>query len=305
MNLDLNHVIISSSGLVALFEAALHSGVMKSLDVDGMDLDEIALTALATLMKRSKSITEYYLQSIGNGKNAVGVICDALVDNDVLELLFLESSDIGLDGARILGRFLKACKSKVFAYLSLSMNRLGDEGVTALVDGLKNNASLRTLNLVRCGISDDGAVALASLLENGSPLETLYLFGNDIKETGMRALVNALERNHNVHTLSLACNPGLGRERVENDLLRALERNVSLIHLYGGKSSKIAALLTRNQWEIPAAVRSAALLLIGIRRSTDFDGMGDFAVFPKDIVKLIAQAVWATRRDPIWIQALK
>jgi hypothetical protein len=33
--------------------------------------------------------------------------------------------------------------------------------------------------------------------------------------------------------------------------------------------------------------------------------MGKFVVFPKDVVRLIAQAVWATRRDPVSIQALE
>ena len=95
------------------------------------------------------------------------------------------------------------------------------------------------------------------------------------------------------------------RGEIEEAFIDALRTNVTLIELEGIKSSKIEALLVRNRELIPAAVRRAALLLIGIRRSTDIEGMGDFAVFPKDIVRLIAQTLWATRRDPIWIQALK
>ena len=66
----------------------------------------------------------------------------------------------------------------------------------------------------------------------------------------------------------------------------------------------LEGLLRRNKERIPAAARRAALLLIGVCRSNDFEGMGAFAVCPKDVIKLIAMEVWATRTDPIWIQAL-
>ena len=64
-------------------------------------------------------------------------------------------------------------------------------------------------------------------------------------------------------------------------------------------------LLYRNMEEIPAAVRRAALFIVGVCRSTNFDEMGDFAIFPVEVLRLIAQAVWATRKDPKWIDALK
>ena len=96
-------------------------------------------------------------------------------------------------------------------------------------------------------------------------------------------------------------NAGLKGAGVEDAFIEAHQNNVTLTRLQGIESPKIASLLLRNKELIPAAVRRAAFLLIGIRRSTDFEGMGDFAVFPKDIVRLIAQTVYATRRDPIWI----
>ena len=59
---------------------------------------------------------------------------------------------------------------------------------------------------------------------------------------------------------------------------------------------------TRNKDLIPAAVRRASLYLIAARRI--IDDAGALSCFPKEIVKMIAMQLWATRKEPIWIQAL-
>ena len=223
----------------------------------------------------------------------------------MIEDLDISENSIGVEGARTLGSFLKANKSKTLASLSLAANSIGDEGVVALVDGLKSNESLRALYLSYCRISDEGAIALASLLEHGSYLETLRLHVNGIGEAGTKALANGLKRNKHLRHLGVQKNPELRGEIFESSFIDALQNNVTLLQLAGIRSSEIENLLLRKQEHIPEAVRRTALLLIGIRRSTDFEGMGDFAIFPKDIVRLIAQTVWATRRDPMWIKALK
>ena len=58
----------------------------------------------------------------------------------------------------------------------------------------------------------------------------------------------------------------------------------------------------RNTILIPAAVRSAALLLIATRRS--IAGAGVFAILPREIVKMISLEVWATRKDRQWIKVV-
>ena len=59
---------------------------------------------------------------------------------------------------------------------------------------------------------------------------------------------------------------------------------------------------TRNKTLIPAAARQASLFLVAARRK--IADAGSLAIFPKEIVKMIAMEVWATRKDPIWIDAL-
>jgi Ran GTPase-activating protein (RanGAP) involved in mRNA processing and transport len=304
VNLNIHGAEISSSGLGALFETAMESAALVSLLLSGVDFDEMSLAALATLMKRSKSITHYALWDTFEDAD-ITLLWDPLTGNNVVQDLDLSQNGIGVEGARTLGRFLKTKVNKTLTSLNLGFNRFDDEGVLALVDGLKSNESLRKLNLSYCQISDEGAVALASLLMDGSHLVSLNVSNNLIQEAGMKALANALKQNRNLRHLSISGLFGFGKANFESAFIPVFQNNVTLIELDGMKSSKIEALLIHNRELIPAAVRQSALFLIGIRRSTDIEGMGDFAVFPKDIVRLIAQAVWATRRDPIWIQALK
>ena len=61
---------------------------------------------------------------------------------------------------------------------------------------------------------------------------------------------------------------------------------------------------TRNKVLVPAAARRASLYLITARRAMPVADAGDFAIFPKEIVRMIAMAVWATRKDPAWIEAV-
>ena len=49
-------------------------------------------------------------------------------------------------------------------------------------------------------------------------------------------------------------------------------------------------------------VRHIVCLLVGIRRGTNRQGMGDLQYLPKDIVLIISKYVWGTRRDPIWFE---
>ena len=306
MSLEISCAEISSSAIVSLFDALTQCGRIVTLHLEFIDFDVMALSALTTLMKRSKSIVRYFLCNLNIEDNDVLLICDALAGNDTIaKVLDISQNSIGVEGARTLGRFLQANFSRSLVLLDLGFNPLGDEGVVALADGLRCNTRRLTLNLSYCEIFDEAAIALASLLEHGSNLETLYLRDNQIGEAGMKGLANALQSNRNLRHLSISGSFGLSEASFESAFIPAFQKNVTLIELEGIKSSKIEALLLRNQEIIPAAVRRAALLLIGIRQSTDFEGMGYFAVFSKDIVRLIAQTVWATRRDPFWIRALK
>jgi methionine aminopeptidase len=159
-----------------------------------------------------------------------------------------------------------------------------------------------------CDIGDDGALAevVAAFLVQDETVKKVYLYSCNIGPRGAKAIAEALKHNETVEEMSFYDNQ-IGDEGAEA-LIDALNYNVCMKWLNAGHVAlKLRMTIeyltkTRNESLIPAAVRRASLSLIAARRNiTD---AGNLAVFPKEIVRMIAMEVWATRKDPIWINAL-
>ena len=169
---------------------------------------------------------------------------------------------------------------------------------------------LEELYLYNCKLGDDEAVIVAAFLKVDDIVEELDLGFNRIEPRGAKAIANALKYNKTVWYLDLGNNL-IGDQGVDS-LINALSHNVCIIELYVNDDyiyPKTEATIeyltkTRNKVLIPATVRQASLYLIAARRATPIADSGALAIFPKEIVRMIAIEVWATRKDPIWIQAL-
>ena len=160
----------------------------------------------------------------------------------------------------------------------------------------------RSLYLYNCQLGDDEAVIVAAFLKVDDIVEELDLGFNRIEPRGAKAIANALKYNKTVWYLDLGNNL-IGDQGVDS-LINALSHNVCIIELYVNDDyiyPKTEATIryltqTRNKTLIPAAVRRASLYLIAARRAIADAGI--LAIFPKEIVKMIAMKVWATRMDP-------
>jgi hypothetical protein len=169
---------------------------------------------------------------------------------------------------------------------------------------------LKKLNLFNCGIGDDQVVTVAAFIKVDDTLEEVLLYDCNIESRGAKAIADAVKHNK-VWYLGLSSNQ-IGQEGAEA-LINALGHNVSITVLYvityniAPKSMATIEYLTetRNTVLIPAAARRASLYLIAARRATPIADAGDLAVFPKEIVRMIAMAVYATRKDPAWIKAVE
>ena len=164
------------------------------------------------------------------------------------------------------------------------------------------------LHLSNCQIGDDGAEIVADFLRSDETVKEVYLWSCHFGPRGAKAIADALKHNQTVEHLCLNYN-GIGDEGAEA-LIKALKYNVCMKRLFV-RANNIAPELeatikyltkTRNKILIPSAVRHASLFLIAARRNS-IDA-GNIAIFPKEIVKMIAMEVWATRKEPIWINAL-
>jgi hypothetical protein len=168
----------------------------------------------------------------------------------------------------------------------------------------------KELYLGYCGIGDDEAAKVAAFIKVNDTVEVVSLSGNKIGPRGVKAIAEALKRNKKVWYLNLGDNQ-IGQEGADA-LIDALSHNVCITKLHVDLNNIApepeAAIKyltqTRNAVLVPAAARRASLYLIAARRATPIADAGDIAVFPKEIVKMIAMEVWATRKDPKWIEAV-
>jgi hypothetical protein len=209
-------------------------------------------------------------------------------------------------------RFVALWKNLFSLFFSLARDALAvllrEHGMDDQVERLMQG-ELAKLHLNGRSIGDDhGAEIVADFLKHDNTVERVYLGYCKIGPRGVKAIAESLKHNQTVEEMYLFLNPigGKGAEA----LIEALNLNVCMEFLTATDESvgpKLQATMkylteTRNQILIPAAVRRASLSLIAARRS--IADAGNLAMFPKEIVKMIAIEVWATRKEPIWINAL-
>ena len=183
----------------------------------------------------------------------------------------------------------------------LRKNKLNDQAELLL------RGELTKLDFNWCRIGDDGAEIVASFLRYNETVLEVSLRGCSIASRGVKVIAEALKLNETVRILVLKYNE-VGDEDTKT-LIHALDYNVCIEELLLPyiPCRELEEIVTRivkfrNGKFVPAAARRASLSLIAARSTISDSGI--FAIFPKEIVKMIAMEVWATRNDPIWINAL-
>ncbi|XP_036376294.1 leucine-rich repeat-containing protein 34 [Megalops cyprinoides] len=86
------------------------------------------------------------------------------------------------------------------------VQKLTDDDVLALSGTLRNDASVKALDLRYNNITDDGAKHLAALLQENVSLRSLSLMANDIKADGAIAIAKCLHLNTTLKTLRMTGN---------------------------------------------------------------------------------------------------
>lgn len=104
--------------------------------------------------------------------------------------LDLSSNDLRVAGAKALSSLLE---TDAVRSLELAANRLHDFGIKAMAQALKGHrASLIFLGLQENNISDEGVTALLEALRDNQELQTLELDYNAISDSALSALTSAL-----------------------------------------------------------------------------------------------------------------
>ena len=227
-NVNIFHV--NDSELDAFTWGLENNSTIKSLSVD-IDAKAIIMPAILKIIRQSRSLVDIRITS--SSSINITALSEAFRQNNTIKRLeiFSHSSKKGINagmvefsnmiaentGLRELGI---SCKLTVEDIENLSLalrenntlqeidlSNVTGKGAIALVDALKINTSIRSVDLSYNKIGDEGAIALADALKINKSIRSLNLSQhNHITDVGARALLDALKINTSIVTLDLSYN---------------------------------------------------------------------------------------------------
>ena len=208
--LDLVNCGILDSGLKTLISAL--SGPNRNITLRVLWLDANGITynsanIIADYISNWCELTDLSLSCNRLCDNGVEVISLALKSNSILQRLSLASNRIGPSGAKYLSEALRYHTSINFLNLGYTRstnavhelgNFIGDEGTYYIADLLKNNSTIRHLDLLHNSISQIGVNHIISALETNTTLVKLQLtqFGKVHNEPGKENIKAKLTENY-------------------------------------------------------------------------------------------------------------
>eukprot|EP00900_Chrysochromulina_parva_P003387 jgi/Chrpa1/13049/Chrysochromulina_OHIO_Genome00024578-RA len=206
MSMDASSENISPAGVKLIAEALRTSvtGALTKLSLAKNKLGEEGTKAICEALKQNKTIKELDLSGYDNIGRAAGAmhVAGMLGVNGALTSLDLSSNQLcGLDH---LGRGTYTAEritaiadalrvNGALTKLSLAWNKLGEEGTKAICEALKQNKTLKELDMSgRDNIGGEaGAKHVADMLGVNGALTKICLADNDLDEQAKQALRNA------------------------------------------------------------------------------------------------------------------
>lgn len=159
----------------------LTQGGVISADLSHNDFKEDSGIPLAKVINSAHYLREIKLDSNQLGSNGIGQLLANLGSNNVLRVLSLAYMDIDVKAAWWLADFLE--KNTTLKELNLAHNNLGGvESTRRILEGLKVNKNLTTLDLSYNQMTGRSAKLIAKELRYHDKLNQLNLKGNFIDD---------------------------------------------------------------------------------------------------------------------------
>ena len=205
---------------------------IKSLQVSYQAFTGHVLNSLSYFIGSSSAISKLDLSRnpIQDDEDGLSHLCQALATNTSLVELNLSNCKLHQASGPALRHMLET--NKTLTALNLSRNpSISEDNVAIIAEGLRNNHTIKCLNLCWCGIHDTGMKSLADCLMVNDSLEELDLWNNTISRSpeAARGFSDMLKRNRTLKKLNVSCCE-LTDEAVK-PLASALEVNSSLEEL--------------------------------------------------------------------------
>ena len=235
---------VGDEGLCRLAKAMHRLKNLKRLQLGKLGLTKASGATLASVVSHQPFLVEFNVSHNCIEDEGFVALAPALHKCMLVEVLDLAT--IGLTGESKTMACLSSLLSGLsqLSYLSLSFNRIQNNGFTHLAHGLQQCSYLRVLQLNYCGLTGEGpTIAMLTLVLLCLPhLKEFHTCGNKIGEAGLDQLSIGLEACPRLTHLYLR-NIGLTSPQSMSTVSRLLLRLTRLVELYlhvnecGGSSS--------------------------------------------------------------------
>jgi Ran GTPase-activating protein (RanGAP) involved in mRNA processing and transport len=163
--------------LLLASEIAEHRPLIRSLYLGGSTITTRSIVPLAKFALTSPSnIVRLYLRKIELDRDAISALAKALQRNMTTEVLCLTECSIAVKGAKMIAAGLK--NNSTLRRLNLDRNAIGDDGI-AYIAACLPHISLNSISASYNGITDK-----SMSLENLKVVNELHLNGNHITDRG-------------------------------------------------------------------------------------------------------------------------
>uniref|UniRef100_A0A7S1HX88 EF-hand domain-containing protein n=1 Tax=Eutreptiella gymnastica TaxID=73025 RepID=A0A7S1HX88_9EUGL len=158
-------------------------------------------------------------------------ILDSFKERSVLRYLDIANTEITAKSMDELAYLLGVCPD--LETLQVDGNTIGFEGINLLAGTIKENQSLTSLSVSRCGLDSTSTIALALALHNNPLFTSLTVSSNRIGDEGCRSLCFALKRMTLLRSVDMSGNAIT--EELKEELASVFVNNpkLDLIELQG------------------------------------------------------------------------
>ncbi|KAH9504784.1 hypothetical protein Btru_061951 [Bulinus truncatus] len=223
----LKHRCIATNGIKPLALA------LQTLDLTDNHIDSVGAEHLAQMLKENQTLVNLNLSNNRIGSKGLEAICDMLEVNTTLKVLSMADEIGGVECRELHGIGIRGSPADSVGPLYAGThvdswhcrqwrNHLNDTVGHLLINPLKNNSSLTSLDLSQNEFSITGAVCIGRALVVNESLIDLDLSWNSIRRQGAVAIANGIRVNKTLEMLDLSWN-GFGIEGAV-----ALQRSLSV-----------------------------------------------------------------------------
>ncbi|XP_023609674.1 leucine-rich repeat-containing protein 34 isoform X2 [Myotis lucifugus] len=193
--LDLGDTDLGMQSVIAFATVLTQNQTIKAINLNRPILygeQEESTVHLGHMLKENHSLITLHMSKHDVKNSGLKQLCDALYLNRSLRYLDVSCNKITHDGMVFLADVLKS--NTTLEVIDLSFNRIENAGANSLSETLaSHNRSLKALSIVSNNIEGEGLVALSQSMKTNATLSNIYIWGNKFDEATCVAYSNLIK----------------------------------------------------------------------------------------------------------------